>query len=192
MIVILTTGSAIVAAGAEEKAAAVLEAWYPGQEGGMAIARVLAGDYNPSGRLPITFYRSVDQLPPFDNYAMTGRTYRYFTGQPLYRFGYGLSYSTFRYSRVLSPHRRNGTGPLTISTRVTNTSARDGDEVVQLYVSAGGALPALAAFQRVHIPAQRTVQVRFTLNTDSLPPGPLTISVGGSAPAAVQEGVVIP
>jgi len=186
VIVVLTTGSAIVAAGAEEEAAAVLEAWYPGQEGGTAIARVLAGDYNPSGRLPITFYRSVDQLPPFEDYAMAGRTYRYFTGQALYRFGYGLSYSRFRYSRAVSRRARAAGAPATVSVNVTNISDRDGDEVVQLYVAAGGGSPTLAAFRRVHIPARQSLQVEFMLDPGALPPGPITVWAGGGPPPATQ------
>ena len=184
VVVVLTTGSAIVAAGAEEEAAAVLEAWYPGEEGGTAIARVLAGDYNPAGRLPVTFYQSVDQLPPFDDYAMAGRTYRFFTGQPLYRFGYGLSYSRFRYSGFLWRKPLATSAPHAVSARVSNASARDGDEVVQLYLAVDGGMPALAAFQRVHIAAGASVLVRFTLNADAIPAGRVKIWIGGSPPLA--------
>jgi beta-glucosidase len=129
---------------------------------------VLAGDYNPAGRLPVTFYQSVDQLPPFDDYAMAGRTYRFFTGQPLYRFGYGLSYSRFRYSGFLWRKPLATSAPHAVSARVSNASARDGDEVVQLYLAVDGGMPALAAFQRVHIAAGASVLVRFTLNTDTV------------------------
>src|SRR5260370_33201423 len=98
LIVVLTNGSALAVNWAQEHAAAILEAWYPGEEGGAAVADVVSGDYNPAGRLPVTFYKSVAQLPPFGSYSMAGRTYRYFTEQPLYPFGYGLSFSAFNYS----------------------------------------------------------------------------------------------
>jgi beta-glucosidase len=182
VIVVLTTGSAIAAAGADQQAAAILEAWYPGQEGGTAIAQVLAGDYNPAGRLPVTFYQSIDQLPPFDDYNMAGRTYRFFSGQPLYSFGYGLSYSHFRYSHVV---RR---GPLVV-TRVTNISARDGDEVVQLYVSANGAVPALAGFQRVHIQAHKSLPVEFTLTPDALSDGRVRLWIGSGPPSVGRNAM---
>jgi beta-glucosidase len=173
VVVVLMTGSAIVAPGAQEQAAAVLQAWYPGQEGGTAIASVLAGDYNPAGRLPVTFYQSVDQLPPFTDYSMTGRTYRYFTGQPLYGFGYGLSYSTFRYSHL--EVLRGAGGAMRVRVRVTNVSARDGDEVAQLYAG-----PALAGFTRVHIAAGKNRVVEF-----QVPPGTSgRLRVGGGQPAA--------
>ncbi len=110
--------------------------WYGGEEAGTAIAETLAGQNNPAGRLPVTFYRSVDQLPPFDDYAMKGRTYRYFKGDRLYGFGFGLSYSKFQYSGLRT--QRTATGAQ-ISVSVKNDSSRDGDEVVQLYVSGGGA-----------------------------------------------------
>jgi beta-glucosidase len=148
----------VVAAGAQEQAAAILEAWYPGEEGGNAIARVLAGDINPSGRLPVTFYRSVNQLPPFDDYAMAGHTYRYFTADPLYPFGFGLSYSTFRYSHLSVSRQR-------ASVLVTNTSKRDGDEVVQLFISTRGSLPALAGFERIHLAAGAHMMVEFQLDS---------------------------
>ena len=106
LVVVLMSGSALAVNWAQEHAAAVLEAWYPGEEGGTAIAETLAGVNNPSGRLPVTFYASLDQLPPFEDYSMQNRTYRYFQGKPLYGFGYGLSYSTFEYSNLkLSPRR---------------------------------------------------------------------------------------
>jgi beta-glucosidase len=121
-------------------------------------------------------------LPPFDDYSMAGRTYRFFNGDPLYRFGYGLSYSHFRYTQLPSRRRRTSALPQTISVAVTNVSKRDGDEVVQLYVSSGGALPALAAFQRVHIPAGQTVVVRLQPDPEAVPPGPLTMWIGGGPP----------
>jgi beta-glucosidase len=151
VVAILMSGSAVVAARGDAEAAAVLAAWYPGEEGGTAIAQVLAGDVNPSGRLPVTFYQSVDQLPPFDDYAMAGRTYRFFTGTPLYRFGHGLSYASFRYSGA----RADCGETMRVTVSVTNTSARDGDEVVQLYA------PELRAFQRVRIPAGESRTIEF-------------------------------
>jgi beta-glucosidase len=185
VVVILMTGSAIVADGAEEQAAAILEAWYPGEEGGTAIAQTLAGDNNPSGRLPVTFYRSVNQLPPFEDYAMAGRTYRFFTGQPWYGFGYGLSYSTFRYSELKV--KRAARGQLQISARVTNGSGRDGDEVVQLYLSTGGNA-ALKGFRRVHVDAGQSRTVKFVLAPEELA-GRITISVGGGQPVAGTQFV---
>jgi beta-glucosidase len=197
VVVVLTSGSAIVAAGAQEEAAAIVESWYPGEEGGTAIARALAGDDNPSGRLPVTFYRSVGQLPAFDDYAMAGRTYRFFQGDPLYHFGYGLSYSTFRYSRLTLPRLGSGPGPHRVSAQVANVSRRDGDEVVQLYVGRGRALPALAGVKRVHLAAGAHALVEFTLDASLLAAGePVTITVGGGQPVSgasfVQGGFRFP
>src|SRR6266571_5298528 len=139
LIVVLTNGSALAVNWPQEHAAAILEAWYPGEEGGAAVADVLSGDYNPAGRLPVTFYKSVAQLPPFGSYSMAGRTYRYFTEQPLYPFGYGLSFSYFNYSDAkVTPNQFAAGGALTISVRVTNSSSVSGDEVVQLYLSHPG------------------------------------------------------
>ena len=112
----------------------MLAAWYGGEEAGTAIAETLAGVNNPAGRLPVTFYKGVEQLPPFTDYAMKGRTYRYFKGEPLYPFGFGLSYSTFAYSGLLAKRTAKGAE---IRATVRNTSDRDGDEVVQLYVGGG-------------------------------------------------------
>ncbi|HEX3685528.1 MAG TPA: glycoside hydrolase family 3 C-terminal domain-containing protein [Bryobacteraceae bacterium] len=156
VVVILINGSALAVAAAKDRAAAILEAWYPGQEGGTAIARTLAGRNNPAGRLPVTFYKSVDQLPPFTDYSMKNRTYRYFTGKPLYPFGYGLSYSTFEYAdKSVNGH--------TASARVTNTSKCEGDEVVQLYVKTDYAPnPVLKGFQRIHLGPGESRVVSFT------------------------------
>ncbi len=181
VVVILMTGSAVNAGPAHEEADAVLEAWYPGEEGGTAVAQVLAGDVNPSGRLPVTFYRSVDQLPAFDDYSMAGRTYRFFTGDVLYGFGSGLSYSTFRYSNLTVGARLPGRRAVKISARVTNESVRDGDEIVQMYTQ-GPAGPELRGFERVHLRAGESRMVSFVLEESR--PGPLTISVGGGQPVA--------
>src|SRR5438270_6135649 len=135
LIVILTSGSALSVNWAQEHAAAIVEAWYPGEEGGAAIADVLFGDYDPAGRLPVTFYKSAAQLPPFDDYHMQGRTYRYFKGEPLYPFGFGLSYTRFEYGglKVSARSVKAGEG-VQVSAYVRNVGAREGEEVVELYV----------------------------------------------------------
>jgi beta-glucosidase len=154
--VILINGSALAVPAAKDRAAAILEAWYPGQEGGTAIANTLSGKNNPAGRLPVTFYESVDQLPPFTDYSMKDRTYRYFTGEPLWAFGYGLSYSTFEYSNQSVTGR-------TANARVTNTSRRAGDEVVQLYIKLDYAPnPVLKGFRRIHLGPGESRVVSFT------------------------------
>ena len=124
LIVVLTNGSALAVNWAQEHAAAILEAWYPGEEGGAAVADVLSGEYNPAGRLPVTFYQSVVQLPPFGNYSMAGRTYRYFSEPPLYPFGYGLSFSSFNYSDAkVSQEQVAADATVTVSVRVTKHDA---------------------------------------------------------------------
>ena len=200
LIVVLTNGSALAVNWAQEHAAAILEAWYPGEEGGVAVADALSGDYNPSGRLPVTFYKSVVQLPPFGNYSMAGRTYRYFTEQPLYAFGYGLSFSSFNYSDLhVNQEQIAADGAVTVSVRVTNTSAIPGDEVVQLYLShpgvEGASLRSLAGFQRIHLNASASTAVNFTLRDRDLSivdesgirkvvPGSVNVWIGGGQPAA--------
>ena len=183
VVVVLTSGSAVAVNQAAEHATAVLAAWYGGEEAGAAIAETLAGINNPAGRLPVTFYRSVDQLPPFTDYAMKGRTYRYFKGDPLYPFGFGLSYSSFAYSGL---HAKRTSRGAEISAIVKNTSARDGDEVVQLYVSGGhtedAPIRSLRGFQRIHLRAGESRQIRFTLDAGQLPRSPMDISVGGGQP----------
>ncbi len=197
MVVVLLNGSALAVNWAQEHAKAIVEAWYPGEEGGTAIAETLAGDNNPGGRLPLTFYKSVEQLPPFTEYAMAGRTYRYFTGDPLYPFGFGLSYSKFHYSDLKAEPREQGA---VVTATVENTSSRDGDEVVQLYVTdltSAGPKPvrSLAGFQRVHLRAGERQQVSFVLGPRELSlvnaegkrvyqGGRFAISVGGRQPDA--------
>jgi len=185
VVVVLTSGSAISANYAAGHARALLAAWYGGEEAGTAIAEILAGVSNPAGRLPVTFYKSVDQLPPFTDYAMKGRTYRYFKDEPLYPFGFGLSYSTFEYSGLSARRTRNGA---TIQVTVKNASARDGDEVVQLYVGGGAGeeapIRSLRGFQRIHLRAGESRQVSFTLGADDLPKSAVEISVGGGQPLA--------
>jgi beta-glucosidase len=185
VVVVLTSGSAVAATFAAEHAAALVAAWYGGEEAGTAIAETLAGVNNPAGRLPVTFYKSVDQLPPFTDYAMKGRTYRYFKGEPLYPFGFGLSYSTFEYSGLSAKRTPNGAE---IRAKVRNTSARDGDEVVQLYVGGGpeeGApIRSLRGFQRIRLRAGESREVSFTLGTGDLPKSAVEVSVGGGQPLA--------
>ncbi len=178
VVVVLTAGSALSVNYAAEHAAAVVNAWYGGEEAGTAIAQTLAGVNNPAGRLPVTYYKSIDQLPAFTDYAMKGRTYRYFKGEALYNFGYGLSYSRFSYSDLKA--ERSGKGAK-ISATVKNVSKRDGDEVVQLYLSGSGEeIRSLRGFQRIHLRAAETRVVSFTL-TD-LPDAKVEISVGGGQP----------
>jgi len=200
LIVVLTNGSALAVNWPQEHAAAILEAWYPGEEGGAAVADVLSGDYNPAGRLPVTFYKSVAQLPPFGSYSMAGRTYRYFTEQPLYPFGYGLSFSSFNYSDAkVTPDQFAAGGALTVSVRVTNSSSVSGDEVVQLYLSHPGVeeapIRALTGFQRIHLDASASQSVSFTLHDRDLSivdesgirrvvPGAVDVWVGGGQPVA--------
>jgi len=200
LIVVLTNGSALAVNWAEHHAAAIVEAWYPGGEGGTAVADVLSGDTNPAGRLPVTFYQSVAQLPPFGNYSMAGRTYRYFTETPLYPFGYGLSYSSFNYSDAkVSQTEIPADGTVTVSVRVSNASAAPGDEVVELYLSHpdvdGAPVRALAGFERIHLDATRAKTVEFTLGDRDLSvvdeagirritPGPVDVWIGGGQPVA--------
>jgi beta-glucosidase len=173
LVVVLMNGSAMAVPWVNEHAAAILEAWYPGEEGGAAIAGTLAGDSNPAGRLPITFYASLDQLPPFEDYSMAGRTYRYFAGHPLYGFGYGLSYTTFAYGHLnLSSAEIKAGEPLTVEADVTNTGKRQGDEVVEFYLrgpqSGGVPLRALRSFDRIHLQPGETRHVVFTLDAAHL------------------------
>jgi len=180
VIVVLTTGSALAANYAAQHAAAVLELWYGGEEAGTAIAETLAGANNPAGRLPVTFYRNSDQLPGFENYSMDGRTYRYFKGDALYGFGYGLSYSKFQYSALKAQRTAAGAQ---VSVRVKNESKIPGDEVVQLYLSGNGdAIRNLRGFERIHLGAGETREVKFTIGAADLPKGRTTVSVGGGQP----------
>ena len=161
IVLVNFSGSAMGLLPETERCAAILQAWYPGEAGGTAIADVLFGDCNPSGRLPVTFYRSDDDLPAFDDYNMTGRTYRYFTGEPLFAFGHGLSYSVFKYGRARVRNHE-------LIIKVRNRSRTDGDEVVQVYMAkkedAGGPQKALRAFRRVHVPAHGSATVRIPLD----------------------------
>ncbi|MBV8810320.1 MAG: glycoside hydrolase family 3 C-terminal domain-containing protein [Acidobacteriaceae bacterium] len=178
VIVILINGSALAVQTAQERAQAILEAWYGGQEAGNAIAKTLSGENNPAGRLPVTFYGSIDQLPLFTDYSMKGRTYRYFKGKPLYPFGYGLSYSNFGYSDVQT--KPSGDGERELSAHVTNRSTRDGDEVVQLYLKSVNRDLALMGFRRIHLSAGETKTVSFVVSESDLKG--TTATIGGGQP----------
>ncbi len=202
IVLVLLNGSAVAFNWEKENLSAIVEAWYPGQAGGTAIADVLWGDYNPAGRLPLTFYKSIDQIPAFDNYDMAGKTYRYFKGEPLYEFGYGLSYSTFEYSKIEATKKMNAGDSLQVAVNVKNTSSRDGDEVVQLYVSLPNSkhpvpVRSMQGFKRIHLKAGETQKVMFTLSpihlaayTDEGIPvvtaGKVQLSVGGKQPDALS------
>jgi beta-glucosidase len=208
LVLVLMNGSALAVNWAQQHAAAILEAWYPGEEGGTAIAATLAGVNNPGGRLPVTFYTSLDQLPPFDDYSMHNRTYRYFGGQPLYGFGYGLSYASFAYSnlKLSSPQVAAG-DPLQVEAEVRNTAKVAGDEVAELYLeyqqSASEAwkpLRALKGFERIHLAPGGTKRVSFKLDPRDLSlvtekgdheiqPGSYRVFVGGSQPGEGARGV---
>ena len=171
VVVVLTSGSAVALNYAATNAKAVLAAWYGGEEAGSAIAETLAGASNPAARLPVTFYTGADQLPPFTDYAMKGRTYRYYAGTPLYPFGFGLSYSTFAYSDLRTQRTAAG-GEIRVT--VSNASERDGDEVVQLYLAGGSGegapIRSLRGFQRIHLKAGERRQVTFVVSGTG-PPG---------------------
>lgn len=164
VVLVNFSGSAIGLVPETETCDAILQAWYPGQEGGTAIAEILYGDVNPSGKLPVTFYRSIEQLPDFEDYNMEGHTYRYFRGNPLYPFGYGLSYTSFEYGKASV---RNGE----LTFRLKNTGKTDGTEIVQLYVSRPddrkGPVKTLRAFRRVDVPAGKSVTVRIPLSDET-------------------------
>ncbi|TAM93378.1 MAG: hypothetical protein EPN40_13355 [Rhodanobacteraceae bacterium] len=198
LVVVLMSGSAVAIDWAGQHADAILAAWYPGESGGTAIAQMLAGDYNPAGRLPVTFYRSTRDLPPYVSYDMQGRTYRYFKGTPLYPFGYGLSYTTFTYADPgLSATALQAGGKLTVDAEVRNTGKSAGDEVVQAYLdypkSPLAPRHALVGFRRVHLVPGETRRVAFELSPRALSsvdaagvravePGRYSVFVGGGQP----------
>jgi beta-glucosidase len=219
IVLVLFGGSPIALNGIEDIVEAVVFAWYPGQEGGRAVAKVLFGDVCPSGKLPLTFPRSLDQLPPFTNYDMAGRTYRYTTAEPLYPFGFGLSYTSFAYSDLRLKKDRLAAGEaLEFEFKLSNTGRRAGEEVVQIYLtdlesSAPAPLNSLAGFRRVKlasrqtrtlsvsIPAERMLLVgedgqsrlevgKFRLTVGSCSPGGRGQQLG-AAPALVSEFEVI-
>ncbi len=198
LVVVLTNGSALGLEWARQNANALLEAWYPGEEGGAAVAETLSGKNNPAGRLPVTFYKDVSQLPPFEDYSMKERTYKYFTGEPVYPFGYGLSYSKFSFSGLNAPASVSAGEDFSASVTVKNDGARDGDEVVELYLSfppvKGAPIRALRGFQRVHLKAGEQKQVSFVLHPRDLSlvteagvpvvaEGRYGLAIGGGQPA---------
>jgi beta-glucosidase len=208
IVLVLLNGSALSVnwAASTPIVPGIVEAWYPGEEGGTALADVLFGDYNPAGRLPVTFYRSAEDLPPFEDYRMEGRTYRYFRGEPLYPFGYGLSYTAFTYSNLrvsgaISRGSSTAIGAnetLTVQADVQNVGRRAGDEIVQLYLSdLAASMPVpirqLAGFARIHLAPGETQTVAFTITPPQLAlvddagrrvvePGEFRLSVGGRQP----------
>ena len=156
VVYVLCTGSALALNWENDNIDAILNAWYGGQEAGTAVADILFGDYNPSGRLPVTFYKSIDQLPDFEDYSMKGRTYRYMTETPLYPFGYGLSYTSFAYRNAKLSFGKIAKGQsVTLTFDIANTGKTDGDEVAQVYIKnpndPEGPIKTLKAFQRVHV-----------------------------------------
>jgi beta-glucosidase len=198
LVVVLLNGSALAVNWAQKNATSILEAWYPGEEGGTAIAETLAGDNNPAGRLPLTFYASLDQVPAFEDYSMQGRTYRYFSGKPLYSFGYGLSYATFAYShlKATAPDVAEG-HPALVEGEVKNTSSIAGDEVAELYLTQPKGfetpLRVLAGFRRVHLAPGELAHLSFDIDERTLGqvdaagnriilPGEYTFSLGGIQP----------
>ncbi|MEA1083837.1 glycoside hydrolase family 3 C-terminal domain-containing protein [Sphingomonas sp. CD22] len=207
IVLVAMNGSPINLAWAKANAAAVLEAWYPGETGGLAAANILTGRTNPSGRLPLTFYRSVADLPPFGDYAMTGRTYRYFTGTPVYPFGYGLSYTHFTYGPLtVTPARGGAEAGLRVTTRLTNTGDRAGEDVAQLYLTfpdrPGMPRVALRGFQRVALRPGEARTVAFDLSprdlssvaTDgarSVAAGSYRVTVGGGQPGTAPGSTAI-
>ncbi|WP_407429865.1 glycoside hydrolase family 3 C-terminal domain-containing protein [Arcticibacter sp.] len=197
LVFVMMTGSAIATPWEAENVPAIVNAWYGGQSAGTAIADVLFGDYNPAGRLPVTFYGKDSDLPPFNDYSMNNRTYRYFTGKPLFEFGHGLSYTTFTYDQLNIPGNVKTGDKVSVNVRVTNSGTRDGDEVVQLYLSHDGknktALRSLRGFKRVFLKKGESQVVSFTLNPEDLsvvgedgtarqPKGKVMITTGGSQP----------
>ena len=207
-VLVLLNGSALAINWEAEHVPGILEAWYPGQAGGTAIADVIFGDYNPGGRLPVTFYRSIDDIPPFEDYGMDGRTYKYFGGSPLFAFGHGLSYTTFTYSNLDVPDEFSHGDNLNISVTIANEGEYDGDEVVQIYASypdkEGTPLNILCGFRRVFLKAGGQRTLTFDIAAEdiavyapeeqmSVPAGKMILSAGGQQPndKAVRNGDVL-
>jgi beta-glucosidase len=205
LVVVLMNGSALAVNWATQHANAILEAWYPGEVGGTAIAETLDGKNDPAGRLPVTFYKSIDQVPPFTDYSMKGRTYRYFHGDPLYPFGYGLSYTTFRFSDLkLSTDSVTAGDDLGVDAEIRNTGKHAGDEVVELYLTPPQTPPApireLEGFTRIHLLPGQMQRVHFTLRprqlsvvdaqgNRSVQAGKYQVFLGGSQPAPDAGGL---
>lgn len=198
IVFVMMTGSAIAVPWEAQNIPAIVNAWYGGQSAGTAIADVLFGDYNPGGRLPVTFYKNDQDLPDFTSYDMTGRTYRYFKGEALYPFGYGLSYTTFKYNNYKAPNNIQINKNITVQATVTNSGKIDGEEVAQLYISYPGIkekapIRALKGFQRIALKAGESKTITFILTPEELslvnekgesyqPKGKLMISIGGGQP----------
>ncbi|MBL7111703.1 MAG: glycoside hydrolase family 3 C-terminal domain-containing protein [Bacteroidales bacterium] len=198
-VLVLLSGSAVAINWENDNVPAIVQAWYGGQAAGTAIADVLFGDYNPAGRLPVTFYKSVNDLPDFSDYNMDNRTYRYFTGKPLYPFGYGLSYTTFEYGQpVIEKSEINGSEPVIVKVNVTNTGDLAGDEVVQLYIRDDESLVTrplreMKGFKRIHLETGESAEVEFSIGPKELEyydveqqeyivePGTFTIYTGSSS-----------
>ena len=199
VIYVNCSGSAVAMPWEAENLAAIVQAWYPGQEGGTAVAELLFGDFNPAGRLPVTFYRGTDDLPSFTDYSMTNRTYRYFNGKPLFAFGHGLSYTSFEYKSVKCDRTEAGAGDTVhVSLDVANTGAGDGDEVLQVYFRhVDSAVPqareALCGFRRVtvahgksagvdiEVPLERFRYWDVTKQKYTVEPGKYEILVGAAS-----------
>ena len=205
-ILVLFNGCALSINWEKENIPAIVEAWYGGQSAGDAVADVLFGDYNPSGRLPVTFYKSVNDLPAFEDYAMKGRTYRYFSGEPLFEFGHGLTYTTFEYTNLVFPTKVEKDIPISVSVQVQNTGKRDGDEVVQLYISRLNAddkypIRSLKGFQKIHLESGESKTLNFELKANdfsiiaddmqrAVEVGEFEISVGGSQKTSVSKQII--
>jgi beta-glucosidase len=204
IVLVLLNGSALSVNWENKNIPAIIEAWYPGQAAGQAIADVIFGDYNPGGKLPVTFYKSVKDLPSFEDYNMSGRTYRYFKGDPLYPFGYGLSYTTFAYNNLNIKQQYTAGDSVKFSIDVKNTGAIAGDEVAQVYISAKDAgkiivpLRSLKAFKRIHLQPGETKTISFTLPPDAFSiineinqkiilKGKYEITAGGGQPGTSAE-----
>lgn len=208
-VLVLLNGSALAFEDEAAKVSAVLEAWYPGQAGGTAVADVIFGDYNPAGRLPVTFYKNIGQLPAFDDYNMEGKTYRYFKGVPQYEFGFGLSFTSFGYRLKSAPSQLKKGETAKVVVDVTNTGARDGEEVVQLYVELPDsklrkAIRSLRGFQRIYLKVGETKTVEFLVTPEAMSardeanqavmePGRVLVSVGGKQPdpASLAKAAVV-
>jgi len=205
VVLVTLSGSALALGWAAQNVAAMIHAWYGGQAAGTAVAEVLFGDYNPAGRLPVTFYQTAEQLPPFTDYSMQGRTYRFFRGHPLFPFGYGLSYTTFEYSGLtITPAAVAPGESVQVRAVVRNTGGRPGDEVVQLYVSHEDAsvpipIRSLQGFQRLHLLPGEARTVTFTLEprqmicwsdegTPFIEPGRILVHLGGGQPSGTGPG----
>jgi beta-glucosidase len=207
VILVLLNGSALAINWEDANIPAIVEAWYPGQAAGQAIANVLFGDYNPSGRLPVTFYKSEKDLPAFTDYNITTQTYRYFNGEALYPFGYGLSYTTFEYGNLKINNKTKAGETVTLTVDIKNTGSLAGDEVAQVYVSVKGVsskvpLKSLKAFKRIHLNAGETKTVNFELPSSSFAfindknesvvlPGQYQLSVGGGQPGVKKQATLI-